>query len=115
MARPVRWRPPAVRAGDGWCCGVPYQWRGAARTADKTEFLAYFEKGCPRSLVRGARPMAIYTAQWFDPRAGAWSPVRDGKLQSDNIGEIRLPDFPGDNDWGLRLSYSAAVPLPKHF
>jgi hypothetical protein len=90
-------------------------WAYAARTADKSEFLAYFEKGCPRSLVRGARPMAIYQAQWFDPRAGAWSGVRDGRLQSNNIGEIQLPDFPGDNDWGLRLSYSGAVPLPKHF
>jgi hypothetical protein len=90
-------------------------WAYAARTADKTEYLAYFEKGCPRSLVRGARPMAIYEAQWFDPRAGAWSGVRDGQLQSSNIGEIQLPGFPGDDDWGLRLSYSGAVPLPKHF
>ena len=30
-------------------------WAFAARTADKEIFLAYFEKGCPKSLVRGAQ------------------------------------------------------------
>ena len=79
-------------------------WAYAARTPDKGVFLAYFEKGCPRSLVRGARLSSAYRAQWFDPRQGAWIDV--GSLQSNNIGEIQLPEFPGDADWGLRLTYS---------
>jgi hypothetical protein len=90
-------------------------WAYAARTADKNVFLAYFEKGCPRSLVRGARLMGIYRAQWFDPRNGTWRDVGDSSLQSNNIGEIQLPEFPGDADWGLKLTYSGPAPMPKHF
>ncbi len=90
-------------------------WAYAARTADREHFLVYFEKGCPRSLVRGARLMSIYSAQWFDPRDGTWKDVGSGTLQSNNIGEIQLPDFPSDADWGLKLSYSAPAPMPKHF
>jgi len=90
-------------------------WAYAARTADKSIYLAYFEKGCPRSLVRGARPSSVYTAQWFDPRTGEWTNVAEGAVRANNIGEIQLPEFPGDADWGLKLVYSGAVPLPKHF
>jgi hypothetical protein len=90
-------------------------WAYAARTADKKIFLAYFEKGCPRSLVRGAQVMSLYRAQWFDPRKGAWSDVGDGTVRANNIGEISLPDFPTDIDWGLSLTYTGPAPLPKHF
>ena len=90
-------------------------WAYAARTADKKEYLAYFEKGCPRSLVRGALPMTLYRAQWFDPRNGSWTDLPGGTIQANNIGEIQLPNFPSDMDWGLRLSYSGPAPLPKHF
>jgi hypothetical protein len=48
-----------VKGYEGWAC--------AARTPDKNIRLAYFEKGCPRSLVRGALPMSLYRARWFDP------------------------------------------------
>jgi hypothetical protein len=90
-------------------------WAYAARTADKQLFLAYFEQGCPRSLVRGARVMSVYSAQWFDPRDGTWRNLGDGTIRSNNIGEIALPQFPGEGDWGLKLVWSAPVPLPKHF
>jgi hypothetical protein len=90
-------------------------WAYAARTPDKKIFLAYFEKGCPRSLVRGAQVMSLYRAQWFDPRKGAWSDIGNGTLKADNIGEISLPDFPSDMDWGLSLTYTGPAPLPKHF
>lgn len=90
-------------------------WAYAARTPDKKEFLTYFEKGCPRSLVRGALPMSMYRAQWFDPRSGSWIDSGSGTVQANNIGEIQLPDFPSDLDWGLRLSYSGPAQLPKHF
>ena len=90
-------------------------WAFAARTADKKIFLAYFEKGCPKSLVRGALPMGLYRARWFDPRIGAWAQAGDGVAKANNIGEIQLPDFPFESDWGLRLIYKGLAALPSHF
>jgi hypothetical protein len=80
-------------------------WAFAARTPDKNIFLAYFEKGCPRSQVRGARPSSAYRAQWFDPRAGTWQDAGTGTLESTSTGIIALPDFPSNLDWGLRLEF----------
>ena len=51
-------------------------WAYCARTPDKNIFLAYFEKGCPRSQIRGARLNSLYRAQWFDPRNGTWQTCR---------------------------------------
>jgi hypothetical protein len=82
-------------------------WAYCARTSDTEIFLLYFEKGCPRSQVRGARPECAYRAEWFDPRAGVWQDVGGGKLRSSAIGIIMLPDFPADTDWGLRLTASS--------
>ena len=81
-------------------------WAFSARTPDRKIFLVYFEKGCPRSQVRGAVPLANYGAQWFDPRAGTWSVAANGNVQSNSTGIITLPDFPADLDWGLRLEYA---------
>jgi hypothetical protein len=91
-------KTPVVKGYEGWAY--------AARTADKEVFLAYFEKGCPRSLVRGARVLSRYRARWFDPRNGTWSDVADGEAKADAIGGIQLPEFPSDLDWGLSLVYS---------
>ena len=90
-------------------------WAYAARTPDQTIFLIYFEKGCPKSLVRGARVTSLYRAQWFDPRVGTWSDAGDGVLAANNIGEVELPDFPSDSDCGLSLVYQGPAPMPKHF
>ena len=90
-------------------------WAYAARTPDQNIFLVYFEKGCPKSLVRGARVMSLYRAQWFDPREGTWSDVGDGVAKANNIGEIELPDFPSDMDWGLSLVYQGSAMMPSHF
>ena len=90
-------------------------WAYAARTRDRNIFLAYFENGCPRSLVRGAKTMSLYRARWFDPRQGTWQDVGNGVLAANNIGEIQLPDFPGDLDWGLSLVYRGPAPMPDHF
>ena len=86
-------KTPVLRSYEGWAY--------CARTPDKTIFLAYFEKGCPRSQVRGAKLNTPYRAQWFDPRSGAW--VDAGTLRSSVIGIIMLPEFPSDVDWGLKL------------
>ncbi|MBS1874325.1 MAG: DUF4038 domain-containing protein [Acidobacteria bacterium] len=88
-------------------------WAYAARTPDKRVFLGYFEKGCPKSQVRGAQLNSVYRAQWFDPRNGSWQDAGAGRLQSSRIGIILLPDFPTDNDWGLRLEYEGPVPRGK--
>lgn len=92
---------------------LSYQgWAYCARTEDKKIFLAYFEKGCPASQIRGALLNSVYRAEWFNPRDGTWTDAGNGKLVSSKIGIIRLPDFPGDTDWGLRLIYENTVP-PK--
>jgi len=91
-----------LRAYEGWAY--------CARTHDQNIFLAYFEKGCPRSQVRGARLDSVYRAQWFDPRSGSWRDVGAGTLRSSRIGIIMLPDFPEDIDWGLRLTYEGPAP-----
>ncbi len=85
-------------------------WAYCARTPDKNIFLAYFEKGCPRSQIRGAKLNSLYRAEWFDPRNGTWAPAGDGTVRSSVIGIILLPEFPGDIDWGLRLTYSGPAP-----
>ncbi len=84
-------------------------WAYCARTPDKDLFLIYFEKGCPRGQVRGAKLKSAYRAQWFDPRNGAWLDAGGGTLRSSVIGIITLPDFPSDADWGLRLTFSAST------
>ncbi len=87
-------RTPVLRGYEGWAY--------CARTPDRSLFLLYFEKGCPRSQVRGARLLTTYQAQWFDPREGKWlAPVA---LRSSAIGILILPEFPSDSDWGLRLT-----------
>jgi hypothetical protein len=87
-------------------------WAYAARTPDKSIFLVYFEKGCPRSQIRGAKLNSTYRAHWFDPRQGTWKDVGDGTVRSNKIGTVELPDFPDVNDWGLRLTYASSAPSP---
>jgi hypothetical protein len=90
-------------------------WAYAAHTADKEITLAYFEKGCPQSIIRALKPSSTYRAEWFDPRTGKWRDANDGFLQSNAIGVIALPPFPSDVDWGLRLRYAgAATPAAGH-
>jgi hypothetical protein len=57
----------------------------------------------------------MYRARWFDPRNGTWSDVGDGQIKANVIGEIELPPFPSDLDWGLSLVYAGPAPAPKHF
>jgi hypothetical protein len=90
---------------------LSYQgWAYCARTNDKNIFLAYFEKGCKKSQIRGARLNSLYGAQWFNPRNGTWQDVGNGTVISNKIGIIQLPDFPDEKDWGLRLIYLRRLP-----
>jgi hypothetical protein len=88
-------------------------WAYCARTPDKNLFLAYFEKGCPRSQIRGAKLSSAYKAEWFDPRNGTWQDADNGTVRSSVIGIIMLPDLPADKDWGLRLTYTGPAPPPQ--
>ncbi|MFO1477866.1 MAG: DUF4038 domain-containing protein [Verrucomicrobiota bacterium] len=77
-------------------------WAYAARTPDRNYFLVYFEKDCPNgSRVRGGEPFGQYRASWFNPRTGDWTDA--GMLKANVWGWIQLPDFPANDDWGLRL------------
>jgi hypothetical protein len=80
-------------------------WAYCTRTNDKNIFLAYFEKGCLKSQIRGARLNSKYKAQWFNPRDGKWIDAGNGNLSANKIGIIALPDFPDNQDWGLKLIY----------
>jgi len=84
-------------------------WAYCARTDDKQIFMGYFEKGCIRSEIRGAKLNSVYLAQWFNPRNGTWMDIGNGKLMANKIGTIRLPDLPDESDWGLRLIYESTV------
>lgn len=84
-------------------------WAYCARTDDKELFLAYFERGCPQSQIRGAKLNSVYRAQWFNPRNGTWLDVGDGEVVANKIGIIALPNCPTDEDWGLRLVYEGPV------
>jgi hypothetical protein len=78
-------------------------WAYCARTQSKDFFLAYFEKGClNRSVIRGATNYGTYDLHWFNPRNGQWTKA-SGPLKANNSGRIELPDFPSDDDWGLKL------------
>lgn len=92
-----------LRSYDGWAY--------CARTPDKNIFLAYFEKGIPRAQIRGAMLNSNYQAQWFDPRSGTWRNAGNGILHSNEIGIIDLPDYPSDDDWGLKLVIPGSIPV----
>jgi len=77
-------------------------WAYCARSPARDLFLVYFEKECTaHSIVRGAIPNASYQAEWFNPRTGDWTPAR--ALKANVWGWLTVPDFPSDDDWGLKL------------
>ena len=78
-------------------------WAYCARTPAKDFFLGYFEKGCPnRSVIRGAVNYGAYELHWFNSRTGDWTKAA-APLKANNSGRLELPDFPSDDDWGLKL------------
>jgi hypothetical protein len=79
-------------------------WAYCARTPDKNIFLVYFEKGCPRSQIRAARPLSEYRAQWFDPRKGTWLNA-SATVESSSTGIIELPGL----SWRPGLGPAAGV------
>ena len=55
-----------------------------------------------------ARLNSEYRAEWFDPRTGTFTKAGTGTVRSNQVGLIDVPDFPLDQDWGLRLILSDA-------
>ncbi len=86
-------------------------WAYCTRTPDKNIFLAYFEKDCPPSDIRGAHLNSVYRGQWFNPRDGRWQDVaiNQGKLVSSRIGIIQLPPMPSNTGWALKLTYLGSL------
>jgi len=80
-------------------------WAYCAYTEERDYFLVYFERDCISSVLRGTRINSLYKADWFNPRTGEWIPVGGTILQTDRWGRIKVPDFPTDDDWGLRLTF----------
>ena len=66
-------------------------WAYAAHTADKEIILAYFEKGCPTSIIRGVKPLECIPGRV----------VRSPRRQMDRCGR-RL--FTVECHWGYRAS-----------
>ncbi|HVZ64404.1 MAG TPA: DUF4038 domain-containing protein [Lacunisphaera sp.] len=97
-------RTPVILGYDGWAY--------CARTPDKEIFLAYFESGCPKFQVRGAKLNSTYRAQWFNPRDGSWTGIGPGTTRSSKIGIMSLPAPPDGNDWGLKLVYAGPADAP---
>ncbi len=92
-------------------------WAYCARTADKRFVLLYFERDCPKAVLSGLIPNAVYSALWFNPRTGQWSAAGEGTLTADSKGKISLPDFPGgqvrsSEDWAMKLT-AAVSATPK--
>ena len=76
-------------------------WAYCARTTEKDLFMAYFEADCPTSLIRGAVRDADYAAAWFDPRTGDWIDI--GVLHANMDAALKLPPFPSEGDWAVKL------------
>ena len=79
------------------------------RTPDPDIFLAYFEKGRPRSQVRGARLNSLYYAQRLTPATRSFQDAGEGRVRSSRIGIIMLPDFPAEIDRGRATEWTTEV------
>ena len=80
-------------------------WAYCAATAMRDLLMLYFEKDCLQGTVRGLKPNAPYSIEWFNPISGLWKSDSRvmGVVCADNMGRIILPEFPGEGDWGLCL------------
>jgi Protein of unknown function (DUF4038) len=91
---------------------VPYQsapekgyrgWAFAACTEERDLFLVYFEPGCARPSIVGARPNATYEVLGFDPETGDGIDWAEGVVRAGGDGTIPLPAPPAERDLAIRL------------
>lgn len=76
-------------------------WAYCSITKQRDFLLMYFEKECPKAIVRALQPQKTYILSWFNTVTGEWGETIE--LITDVIGKIVLPDMPTDNDWGACL------------
>ena len=86
-------------------------WAYAAHTADKEIILAYFENGCPQSILRAVKPSSTYRAEWFDPREGEWIDAGEGFVQSSAIGSDCASPFPRRYRLGAATAIRRSSPV----
>jgi len=84
-------------------------WAYCARTADRSLFMVYFEKDCPKATLSGAKPSGKYRMRWYDTRTGKWVGKKAAVLTADTKGKITLDPFPGGSDksradWAAKLT-----------
>ncbi|MHC4249567.1 MAG: apiosidase-like domain-containing protein [Planctomycetota bacterium] len=82
-------------------------WAYCARTDDRGLFMLYFERGCLRARLSGAKEGATYVVRWFVPRTGEWTAF--GDVEADGYGVIDLPSWPSgadpsETDWAMKLT-----------
>ena len=91
-------KTPVIRGYEGWAY--------CARTPDKEHLPGVLREGLPAQPDSRRAAATASTARSGSIRAtGTWQDAGSGTLPSNQIGIINLPDFPGDTDWGLRLTY----------
>ena len=88
-------------------------WAFCARTADRSLFMLYFEKDCPKATLFGLRPGAKYSARWYDTRTGTWVGKADMPRTADARGKVAIGPFPdgadkSKTDWALKLTLTGA-------
>lgn len=89
---------PDLNMGWAYCMG----------TDDQALFMLYFERGCRKTTLSAATPLARYALKWFNTRIGRWVETKEQALIADAKGRIHLPEFPGgqsvsETDWALKL------------
>ncbi len=111
-SRPFLTRVPddSVIVTDRVATSVPGAGRyrfAATRNEDGAYAFVYVPTGRAFSVDFTRLSGSEVRAWWFNPRDGSWSEIGNGTLDSDKIGIVHLPDFPGDTDWGLKLVLAA--------
>jgi len=81
-------------------------WSYMMRTPEKDFALLYFENRSVLPYLSGFIENESYKFRWFNPRNGKWKGVVE--IESDENGELKLPDFPDGkdpsvSDWAAKI------------
>jgi len=84
------------------------EWCYLLKSPDHETLLLYFEKSALRQTISDLPANKTYSAQWYNTRTGEWIGMNDGRLQTDDSGQLKLPDFPSGGskaeiDWAALL------------
>jgi len=81
-------------------------WAYMMSTPEKDFVLLYFENEAVSPMLSGFIENESYKFRWFNPRNGKWKGVVE--IESDENGELKLPDFPDGkdpsvSDWAAKI------------